>query len=301
MKRSIFGCVSVVACAGVVWSVRAQPGPATTPPSANHGAQQATRYFCPMKCEGEKTYDAPGKCPVCHMNLKPVAMGPALEVQPAGELKSGEPQTLTLTIRGGAGAASEVLDSAMADVVFVARDLSWFARQQPRQLEHGSTQATQTFSPGEYRVFVNASPTKGDAVQAAATLSVYGKTPVPKAMGVDAERAKVVNGLTVSLEGYQHLRAGEGATLTFHLSRDGKPASDLKARSGGTADHLTAISQDLGQCVHAQAAQGSAASDPSFAVRLDRPGLYRIWGEFADSEKSVLVPFVVEVSEAGGK
>jgi len=29
-------------------------------------------YFCPMKCEGEKTYDNPGNCPVCHMNLIPV-------------------------------------------------------------------------------------------------------------------------------------------------------------------------------------------------------------------------------------
>jgi len=27
-------------------------------------------YFCPMKCEGDKTYDKPGKCPQCGMNLK---------------------------------------------------------------------------------------------------------------------------------------------------------------------------------------------------------------------------------------
>jgi Cu(I)/Ag(I) efflux system membrane fusion protein len=27
-------------------------------------------YSCPMKCEGDKTYDKEGKCPVCKMNLK---------------------------------------------------------------------------------------------------------------------------------------------------------------------------------------------------------------------------------------
>ena len=27
-------------------------------------------YHCPMKCEGEKTYDKPGKCPVCGMALR---------------------------------------------------------------------------------------------------------------------------------------------------------------------------------------------------------------------------------------
>lgn len=28
------------------------------------------KYQCPMKCEGDKTYDKPGKCPVCNMDLK---------------------------------------------------------------------------------------------------------------------------------------------------------------------------------------------------------------------------------------
>src|SRR5689334_3702023 len=31
-----------------------------------------TKYSCPMHCEGGKTYDSPGKCPVCGMNLVPV-------------------------------------------------------------------------------------------------------------------------------------------------------------------------------------------------------------------------------------
>jgi hypothetical protein len=29
-------------------------------------------YQCPMKCEGEKTYPAPGNCPVCNMHLSAV-------------------------------------------------------------------------------------------------------------------------------------------------------------------------------------------------------------------------------------
>jgi hypothetical protein len=28
-------------------------------------------FQCPMKCEGEKTYNKPGKCPKCSMDLKP--------------------------------------------------------------------------------------------------------------------------------------------------------------------------------------------------------------------------------------
>lgn len=33
----------------------------------------AKTYRCPMKCEGDKTYSAPGKCPKCNMALKEVA------------------------------------------------------------------------------------------------------------------------------------------------------------------------------------------------------------------------------------
>lgn len=34
--------------------------------------EHASTYACPMKCEGDKTYDAPGSCPVCKMDLVPV-------------------------------------------------------------------------------------------------------------------------------------------------------------------------------------------------------------------------------------
>jgi len=29
-------------------------------------------YTCPMECEGTKTYDKPGTCPVCEMDLEGV-------------------------------------------------------------------------------------------------------------------------------------------------------------------------------------------------------------------------------------
>lgn len=31
--------------------------------------QQEARYQCPMNCEGNKTYNQPGECPVCKMQL----------------------------------------------------------------------------------------------------------------------------------------------------------------------------------------------------------------------------------------
>jgi len=45
--------------------------------SCGHKEEQATLYQCPMQCEGTKTYDKPGKCPVCGMDLKAVEVAPA--------------------------------------------------------------------------------------------------------------------------------------------------------------------------------------------------------------------------------
>jgi Cu2+-exporting ATPase len=33
--------------------------------------QEGLQYYCPMHCEGDKTYDKPGNCPKCGMNLVP--------------------------------------------------------------------------------------------------------------------------------------------------------------------------------------------------------------------------------------
>ena len=72
MKKA-FALLLFVSALGI-----ASCGPSGSEKKPDSPAQQATLYQCPMKCEGDKTYDAPGKCPVCGMDLKPVeAVAPA--------------------------------------------------------------------------------------------------------------------------------------------------------------------------------------------------------------------------------
>ena len=37
-----------------------------------HESNSEGKYYCPMHCEGDKTYDKQGDCPVCNMHLIPV-------------------------------------------------------------------------------------------------------------------------------------------------------------------------------------------------------------------------------------
>ena len=42
--------------------------------------EQAINYQCPMQCEGDKIYHAPGSCPVCKMDLQPLTNNPTSEM-----------------------------------------------------------------------------------------------------------------------------------------------------------------------------------------------------------------------------
>jgi hypothetical protein len=46
---------------------------ATEMPMMEQMADQK-QYACPMRCEGDKTYEEAGTCPVCKMDLKEVSM-----------------------------------------------------------------------------------------------------------------------------------------------------------------------------------------------------------------------------------
>jgi len=44
-------------------------------------------YYCPMHCEGDKTYDKPGDCPVCGMHLVKSPLAPSSSERAGGEVK----------------------------------------------------------------------------------------------------------------------------------------------------------------------------------------------------------------------
>ncbi len=43
--------------------------PVLSPKPKSVPSRSGGKYYCPMHCEGDKTYDAPGDCPVCGMDL----------------------------------------------------------------------------------------------------------------------------------------------------------------------------------------------------------------------------------------
>ncbi len=56
-------------------------------------------YQCPMKCEGEKMYEAQGTCPVCKMDLELVS-GETQQNTKANDTKSKSPRTSAMAMLG---------------------------------------------------------------------------------------------------------------------------------------------------------------------------------------------------------
>ncbi len=57
----------------------AHKNPAITTDSSEQGEE---KYYCPMHCEGDKTYDNPSNCPVCGMHLVKQASDGIKEIKP---------------------------------------------------------------------------------------------------------------------------------------------------------------------------------------------------------------------------
>ncbi len=66
--------VSLMACTEKTTESQTQNAEETAVVSDSTSHDHATHaaYACPMKCEGDKTYDAAGTCPVCKMDLAEV-------------------------------------------------------------------------------------------------------------------------------------------------------------------------------------------------------------------------------------
>ncbi len=83
-----------------------EPAVAGAPPAA----AAPDKYFCPMKCEAEKTYAQPGNCPVCHMQLAPL---------PTPAPAAAGPGLLAVPV-------SAVLDSGTRRIVYVEKSRGLF-------------------------------------------------------------------------------------------------------------------------------------------------------------------------------
>jgi len=73
-KRQIIAAMMFIATTLFIASCGSKTSENNAEKSSTEQTEQVenVRYQCPMKCEGEKTYNEPGQCPKCNMDLEQV-------------------------------------------------------------------------------------------------------------------------------------------------------------------------------------------------------------------------------------
>ncbi len=278
-------------------------------------------YFCPMHCEGAKTYDKPGNCPVCSMNLKKQTTDKysvAVKATAGGansKVEAGKPASLTFTIKDPTGLAVtkvETVHEKLLHLLIVSKDLSWFRHEHPAVQKDGTFTLSFTFPQGgEYILYHDFTPPGVGQQVVQVPLTVEGTAPAPVKLTVDDKAPKTIDGYTVALDTGGEVKSGGSTHMAFTISKDGKPVTTL-APYLGAMGHLVIISEDRTEFVHshpheAGAEHAAAATGPKveFEAMFMKPGIYKGWGQFnvgtKENEKIITAPFTFSVSKGDGK
>lgn len=275
------------------------------------------KYFCPMHCEGAKTYDKPGKCPVCSMDLKKQTSDKfTMDIKPVGgAITVGKPATLVFTIKDPTGLPVKKVEKVhekLLHLLMVSKDLSWYAHEHPEIQPDGTFTFTYTFQqPGEFFFYNDFTPPNVGQQVVTVPVTIAGTAPAAKALVIDADKPKTIDGYTVSLDTGGPVKTGGSTHMAYTVTKDGKSVTTLQPYLGAMG-HLVIISEDRTQFVHSHPHEGgehagSAMGGPKvdFEAHFTVPGTYKGWAQFnvgtKDKEQVITVPFTFSVAKGDSK
>ncbi|MGW2659413.1 hypothetical protein ACWCW7_00505 [Nocardia tengchongensis] len=183
-------------------------------------------------------------------------------------------------------------------LIVVRSDASQFRHVHPTRAADGTWSLDWKWAaPGSYRVFADFSPTGGPGeLVLSRTVAVAGNVtdkplpPVSRTADVDGYRVTLAGDLDTA-----------GSELTFTITRDGKPVTDLQPYLGAYA-HLVALrATDLAYLhVHPEGEVGKTAPGPGVAFHAQAPsdGAYRLYLDFQHGGTVHTAEFTDETSTA---
>jgi hypothetical protein len=285
-------------------------------------------YRCPMNCEKGKTYDKPGKCPVCGMELEHFDEGQDnglsykmhFKSDPA-ELSAAQPATLLFTPRitgnDKEAVALDLQHEKKIHLIVVSEDLSYFEHIHPDYQADGSylikvLGKSQNYSNGtgknetrfdhggNYFLFADYKPTGGSHQVEKVALTVKGN----KKPGVTFKQDKLSGtsgNFSVSLAATGgKLISGTQMHIAGTVRKDGKDidAATLEDYLGAKA-HMVVISLDEKEYLHVHPDVANGKFD--LHTTFKKPGIYRGWVQFQSEGKVHTIDFTMNVAQGSAE
>lgn len=241
-------------------------------------------YICEMHCEGPKTYDKPGTCPICTMDLTRVSQTPySVDVStPKGSspLVAGKPAALDIRLFEPAGTPVgpiDVVHEHPLHLIIVSADLSFYAHEHPTRTPDGLFHLSAFTFPfgGRYTVYADFTPTSraNQVVQTDITIppgDVPAHTPITLVEDEDGVGKDGDYEFRIRCNAQKFFGGGgQDSFLRYGVDLKGQPVTDLQPLMGALG-HLVIISADRKTYIHAHpldlaAKPGESAHDHEHA------------------------------------
>jgi hypothetical protein len=215
--------------------------------------------------------------------------------------KAGEEQTLAFQVQEREGTPLmqyKAQHDKLLHLVIARSDLSGFQHLHPNMGADGTWRIPVTFpQAGTYRIFADFFPGWGiHNTTLGMDVNVAGNY-APKALPAPSNTA-VAEGYTVTLSG--KLKPGASTKLTMHVSRNGKPVTDLEPYLAAYG-HLVMLREGDMAYIHVHPdgmpGDGKTAPGPTIEFYATAPsyGPYRLFLQFQHQGKVVTAEFTVNV------
>ena len=197
---------------------------------------------------------------------------------------SGAGQRVAFHVEGPDGAAVTAYDvdhGKRLHLIAVRRDLTGYQHVHPVLADDGTWSTRLELTPGTWRLIADFNPTGGVGTILGADLSVDGT--YRAAAGRPDVRTVMVDGYEVTLGG--DLEAGAVSALTFTVTLDGEPVTDLQPYLGAYG-HLVALREGDLAYLHVHPEDPSdeggptAGPDLSFLAEVPNESRYRLFLDF---------------------
>lgn len=222
--------------------------------------------------------------------------------EPIAAPMPGRTVRLTLTPRRSDGSPItelEVVHTRKLHLIVVGEDLNFFDHVHPAPQPDGSLRLEYRFpTAGAYVLFADLTP-QGDRNQVfRLPVAVSGPAPQHRPLIETPAPAIVRREYRVALlPAPSPIRAGEETSLTFTISQNATPVTDIEPYLGA-GGHCVVVSEDSQAYLHSHPLETSGSRfGPriTFHTLFPHPGLYKIWAQFQHHGRPLIFDFVVRV------
>ncbi|MDZ4704114.1 MAG: heavy metal-binding domain-containing protein [Saprospiraceae bacterium] len=289
-------------------------------------AASGTKYICPMNCEKGKTYDQPGTCPVCNMNLevmKAEVAGNSAEyftafVANPAQLEAGKPGMLSFTpkIKGNESAPVplDLVHEKKMHLILVSDDLSWFDHIHPEYQASGAYEIkvlskgesftngrghneTRFDAGGKYWAFADYKPINALNQVNKMELNVAG-TPAKTVAYAQPKMTTTVDGYKLTMEaghGSSGFKTGSQQHIPVTITQGGKAVDPATFENYlGEKAHLVLVEVNSKAFVHTHPSVEDGKLD--IHTTFSESGTYRGWLQFQTAGKVHTADFVLTVT-----